>query len=241
MGKTKELARNLRRRLARLVLVLAAIGLAAPNLAETAASEEYSAFQESTVGRQTLLLVSDGKREDAVRLCERECRLKTLDALDVVSRIERGMQEDSEQRLPYLDALDASGEERLEALRAVPDLAISPIFRDPLLERLERLRADSPTDLHVVWAHFQALLVARRYDDALDVARDLHLACEQVPAEVCNPTDGSFLEYTLYENKAEMAQWLAEDVRPHLERAIEAAGRLRNDYAVPRAFERAYR
>ena len=47
-----------------------------------------------------------------------------------------------------------------------------------------------------------------------------------------------------------MAQWLADDsvseakrfeeVRPHLERAIEAAGRLEYNYAVPQAFERGY-
>ena len=233
------MGKAIRRKLAGLVLVLAAIGLGAPNFAETAGSDEYSAFQRSTVGHRIFLLLSDGEREQAIRLCERECRLEALDALDVVHRIERDMQEDAEQRLPYLDVLDSSEEERLEALHAVPDLAISPVFRDPLLERLERLRADSPTDLHVVWAHFQALLVARRYDDALDVARELKLVCDEDPAGVCNPADGSFLEYALYANQAEMAQWLAEDARPHLERAIEAAERLGQDYAVPRAFEAA--
>jgi hypothetical protein len=86
--------------------------------------------------------------------------------------------------------------------------------------------------------------------DALDIARELALVCRRAAAGTCDPADGSFLEYALYANKAEMAQWLADDsvseakrfeeVRPHLERAIEMAGHLEYDYAVPQAFERVY-
>jgi hypothetical protein len=154
-------------------LVLLAIGLGVPSLAVTAQShselkqqrnKEYFAFQESTVGRRIFLLLSDGNRRRAIRLCECECRLKAL--------------------------------------------------------------------------------------DALDIARELALVCRRAPAGTCDPADGSFLEYALYANKAEMAQWLADDsiseakrfeeVRPYLERAIEMAGHLEYDYAVPQAFEQAY-
>ncbi len=257
MGKTMEIVRSLRQKLAGLVLLLLVISFGAPSVADAEArvlgqwrDKEYSAFQESTVGHRILLLLSDGERERAIRLCARECRLHTLDALDIVPRIEREMREDLEMRLPYLEALESSEQERLEALDRVPYLAMSPLHRDPLLDRLDRLRADSPTDLHVVWAHFRALLVARRNDDALNVARELGQVCGRASVGVCEPADGLFLEYALYANKAEMALWLADDsvseaeqfreVRAHLERAIEAAERLEYDYAVPPAFPRGY-
>ena len=227
-------------------LIIGLVGsFGAPSFADT--DTEYYTLQGTAVGRRVLLLLSDGNREQAIRLCERECRLKSLGAVEVVDRIEREMREEMATLLPYLEPHELSLLGRVEALRAVPPLAISPDHRSRLFDRLEELRAIAPTDLDLAWAHFRSLLIARRYDAALDLARELEWICERVGREECESADGSFLVYTLHATQARMSGWLSADTlsgverfekaRPHLELAIEAAERLGFDYLVPQAFE----